>query len=283
MNLGSLYFTNQKVRESGKVYLRSLDIYERLAASNPAQFEPDLAKITMNLGNFYATVQKMGDTEKMYLRSLDIYERLAASNPAQFEPDLAMTLSNFGYFRQENDKLEEARKMYSRVLVLRQKAVANGRTHFLSDLILVYNNMASLRDSFETRGDITSAVSIQIERAECVYALKEVNIDYKLEAASAFDELYQTCFYAKMYQEAAEAAERVLELASSRNWVRTTLGHSHLLRGDWDKAKAVYEEYLKNEPDPAEGKKTLLKDWDDLEKAGVTHPDMEKARAWVRG
>jgi len=27
---------------------------------------------------------------------------------------------------------------------------------------------------------------------------------------------------------------------------------------------------------------TLLKDWDDLEKAGVTHKDMEKARAWVK-
>jgi len=31
-----------------------------------------------------------------------------------------------------------------------------------------------------------------------------------------------------------------------------------------------------------EGKKTLLKDWDALEKAGVTHPDMAKARAWVK-
>jgi tetratricopeptide (TPR) repeat protein len=179
-------------------------------------------------------------------------------------------------------QFEEAKKMYSRAMVLRQKAVAGGQTYFLKDLTLVYNNAMILRDSFASRGDITTAVSIQIERAECMYSLKDLNIDCKLEAASAYNDLYLTCFYAKMYKESAEAAERVLELAPSRNWVRTNLGHSYLLRGDWDKAKKVYEEYLKNEPDPAEAQKTLLKDWDELEKAGVTHPDMAKARKWVK-
>ena len=116
-----------------------------------------------------------------------------------------------------------------------------------------------------------------------MYNLKSIDIDYKLEAASAYNELYLTCFHAKMYKESAEAAERVLELAPSRNWVRPNLGHSYLLTDNWPKAKAIYEEYLKNEFDPAEAKATLLKDWDDLEKAGVTHIDMEKARAWVKG
>ena len=64
--------------------------------------------------------------------------------------------------------------------------------------------------------------------------------------------------------------------------MRTNLGHSHLLRAGWSKAKAVYKEYLKNETDPAEAKKTLAKDWDELEAAGITCPEMGKARAWAK-
>ena len=282
VNLGIFYNAVQKMGEAEKMYLRSLDIYERLAKSNPAQFEPDLARTAMNLGIFYQTVQKMGEAEKMYLRSLEICERLAKSNPAQFEPDLAFVLNNFGYFRQVSGQFEEAKKMYSRGLALRQKAVASGQTYFWDELNRIYQNMASLRDSFERRGEFASAVAIQGERADCMYSLKGINIDYKLEAASAYNELYLTCFYAKMYKESIVAAERILELAPNRNWVRTNLGHAHLLRGEWDKAKAVYEEYLKNEPDSTAAKKILLKDWDDLEKAGVTHKDMEKARAWAK-
>ena len=279
----AIYFAAvQKPVDAETMYLRAFEISERLAKSNPAQFEPDLARTAMNLGIFYQTVQKMGEAEKMYLRSLEICERLAKSNPAQFEPDLAFVLNNFGYFRQVSGQFEEAKKMYSRGLALRQKAVASGQTYFWDELNRIYQNMASLRDSFERRGEFASAVAIQGERADCMYSLKGINIDYKLEAASAYNELYLTCFYAKMYKESIVAAERILELAPNRNWVRTNLGHAHLLRGEWDKAKAVYEEYLKNEPDSTAAKKILLKDWDDLEKAGVTHKDMEKARAWAK-
>ncbi len=77
MNLGLFYRTIQKMSESEKMYLRSLEIYERLVKINLAQFEPDLGLITMNFGVFYCDVQKMSEAEKMYLRSLEIenYER----------------------------------------------------------------------------------------------------------------------------------------------------------------------------------------------------------------
>lgn len=170
------------------MYLRSLEIRERLAKSNPAQFEPDLARTAMNLGLFYSDVQKMGDSEKMYLRSLEVYERLAKSNPSQFEPALARTLGNLSF----------------------------------------------------------------------------------------------SYLFVSKYPQAAAAAERTLTLDSSKNWVRTNLGHSWLLRGEWDKAKAIYNTYIAGEKDPIEAKKTLAKDWDDLEAAGVTNKAVKKARAWLK-
>ena len=67
-----------------------------------------------------------------------------------------------------------------------------------------------------------------------------------------------------------------------QNWIRPNLGHSYLLANDWGKARKVYEEYLKKESDPAEAKKTLVKDWDELESAGITCPEMAMARNWVK-
>ncbi len=227
-------------------------------------------------------VQKMPEAEKMFLRSLDIRERLAKSNPAQFEPELANTLNNFGYFRQVNGQFEEAKKMYSRGLVLRQKAVANGQIYFWNELSRAYWNMESLRDSFELRGDWAAVAAIQSERAACMETLKGIHATAAKRAPQDYGSLSWYCLFARQYPEAKAAAERALTLAPSQIWVFRNLGHSHLLRSEWDKAKQVYEEYLKNETDPAEAKKLLEKDWDDLEKAGVTHKDMEKARKWAR-
>jgi len=281
-NLGDFYYLNQKVEESEKMYLRALSIYEPLALANPKQFEPYLAGIFTNFGNFYCIAQKMAEAEKMYFRSLEIYERLAKSSPMQFEPYLAFTLNNFGYFRQVSGQFGEAKKMYSRGLVLRQKAVANGQTHLLSELGRVYKNMASLRDSFETRKDYATVVNIQYERAACVDSLIRVEASLTEQASQEYGSLSWYCLFARQYPESQAAAERALVLHPTQNWLRTNLGHSYLLRGEWGKAKSAYEEYLKNETDPAEAKKLLEKDWADLEAAGVTHKDMEKARAWVR-
>ena len=287
MSLGNFYYMNYKMAEAEKMLLRSLEIYERLAMANSAQFEPGLARTAMNLGNCYSMNQKMVEAEKMYLRSLDIRERLAKANPAQFEPDLAFTLNNFGAFHVKTGQFEEAKKMYSRGLALRQKAIASGQTYFWDKLYLVYRAMLDLRDSFELRKDWAAVVAIQRELAACMDSL--IHIEASLVEASLpewasqnYGSLSWYCLFARQYPEAQAAALRALDLDPTQNWVRPKLGHSHLLRGDWPQAKTIYEEYLKNEPDPAQAKKTLLKDWDALEKAGITHKDMEKARAWVK-
>jgi len=282
MNLGNFYSDVQKMAEAEKMYLRSLDIYERLAKANPAQFEPDLARTAMNLGIFYKAVQKMAEAEKMYLRSLDIRERLAKANPAQFEPDLAFILNNFGYFKQVTGQWVEAQKMYSRGLALRQKAVASGQTYFWPELNRLYRNMAALRDSFASRGDWAVVVVLERERAACMEALSSAHPTAAENAPQDYGSLSWYCLFAHQYPESQTAAEKALSLDPAQNWIRTNLGHSWLLRGEWDKAKQVYEQYIAGEKDPAEAKSTLLKDWDDLEKAGVTHKDMAKARKWVR-
>ncbi len=238
--LGIYYSAIQNIEKAESFYLRAFEISEHLANINPAQFEPDLALTAMNLGIFYSDVQKMDLSEKMYLRSLEIKERLARSNPAQFEPGLALILNNFGYFQQINRQLEEAKKMYSRAVALRQKAIIEGQIYFKDDLILVYNNMANLCDSFEVQKDYASVISIQLERAECMYQLRHLNPDWASQAADDYNELTWYYLLAKQYKEAESNARKVIEMYPSREWYQNNLAHALLLQRKYQEAENIY-------------------------------------------
>ena len=98
----------------------------------------------------------------------------------------------------------------------------------------------------------------------------------------AYDTLARICILAEKYIQAAESAERAIAIDSTFNAARLNFGHAHLLIGDLKRAKTIYTEYISKETDPAAAKTTLLKDLDDLEAAGVTHPAVAKARAWLK-
>jgi hypothetical protein len=69
-------------------------VYRRLAAQNPAAYEPDLA---MSLNNLSVRLGEAGRREEGLTAIQDavtIYRRLVDQNPAAFEPDLASSLNN---------------------------------------------------------------------------------------------------------------------------------------------------------------------------------------------
>ncbi len=279
MNLGNFYSTVENMSESEKMYQRSLEIYERLAKSNPAQFEAHLARTVMNLGIFYRAIQKLEESEKMYLRSLEICERLVQSNPAQFEPDLTITLNNLGYFYQTNQQFEKAEEMYIKSIILQKRAVAEGFIHLWPDLDLVYNNMASLRDSFINYKDYTSALSIQRERAECMYQLRELNIDWASQAADDYNELTWYYLLAKQYKEAESNARKVIEMYPNREWYQNNLAHALLLQGKYPEAESIY---LKIAAEGITARLPLVQELDKLEKVLGPMPELANARAWLK-
>ncbi|MBC7777311.1 MAG: tetratricopeptide repeat protein [Phycisphaerae bacterium] len=280
INLGVFYGDVQKMGESEKMYLRSLEIYERLAKANPAQFEPDLALTAMNLGIFYNDVQNMWEAEKMYLRSLEIYERLAKVNPAQFEPGLALTAMNLGVFYNDVQNMGEAEKMFLRSLEIYERLAKANPAQFEPNLAFTAMNLGVFYFGVQKMGE---AEKMYLRSLEIYERLAKSNpAQFGPDLAKTLGDISSFYLLVSKCPEAAAAAEKALALDSTQNWVRSNLGHSYLLRGNWDKAKSVYEEYLKNETDPAEAKKTLAKDWDELEAAGITCPEMAKARAWLK-
>jgi len=199
------------------------------------------------------------------------------------EASFLMLLGVF-YFKDKN--MAESEKTYLRALEIYERLVERNPEEYEPDLArtcTLLGNLYFYMGNRKREKDMAESEKMYL-RALGVYERLAKNDPEKFESELIYiyQELSRVCLFIQKYPESQDAAEHLLSLDPSLYAVLTKLGHSHLLRGEWDKARAVYEQYIANEKDPAEAKATLLKDWDDLEKAGVTHKDMEKARAWVK-
>ncbi|MFN0215935.1 MAG: tetratricopeptide repeat protein [Saprospiraceae bacterium] len=110
MNLGNFYKAVQKMAEAEKMYLRSLDILERLAKGNPAQFEPDLAGISQSLGVFYSDNNRQKEAIFILGNGLTIQENLAKKIPAMHTEGLAYILNNLGFAHLKDGDFSNARE-----------------------------------------------------------------------------------------------------------------------------------------------------------------------------
>jgi tetratricopeptide (TPR) repeat protein len=86
-------------------------------------------------------------------------------------------------------------------------------------------------------------------------------------------------------REAIAASLKALKLSpANAAMIKTNLAHSYLLDNQFDKAKAMY---LENRDAQLRGdhqtfNEVVLADFSELEKAGITHPDMEKIKALMQ-
>jgi tetratricopeptide (TPR) repeat protein len=74
----------------------AVDLYRRLAQTNPATFEPNLALALNNLGIWLSNLGRREQALTVTTEAVDAYRRLVQTNPAAFEPDLARVLNSLG-------------------------------------------------------------------------------------------------------------------------------------------------------------------------------------------
>jgi tetratricopeptide (TPR) repeat protein len=87
---------------------QALELYRRLAADNPAAFEPDLASA---LNNLSVDLSNLGRGEQALHASdeaVKLYRSLVAASPAAFEPDLASALNNLSVHLSDLGRREPA-------------------------------------------------------------------------------------------------------------------------------------------------------------------------------
>ncbi|MDR7384699.1 tetratricopeptide repeat protein [Promicromonospora iranensis] len=132
---------------------RAVRIYERLAASDPDRFEPDLARTLTELGERSAGVGHPGDALRTTQRAVQIYERLATTNPERFVPDLARTLAHLGrrhsHLGRPGDALDPTRRavdIYGRLAVSDPDRFRPDLADSLADLGVWYGQLERAHD-----------------------------------------------------------------------------------------------------------------------------------------
>ncbi len=143
-NLGNLYQKTQRHAEAEESYREALALYRKLAAANPAAYEPDLAATLNNLGILYRNTQRHAEAEEAYREALALYRKLAAANPAAYEPDVAMTLNNLGILYRNTQRHAEAEESYREALALYRKLAAANPAAYEPDLAATLNNLGIL-------------------------------------------------------------------------------------------------------------------------------------------
>jgi tetratricopeptide (TPR) repeat protein len=113
-NLGSHYSDLGMRKEALEAGQRAVEIYERLAESDPGAFLPDLAMSLNNLGNRYSYLGMRKEALEAGQRAVEIRERLAESDPGAFLPDLAMSLGAIGTSYSTDGQHENAHNAFLR-------------------------------------------------------------------------------------------------------------------------------------------------------------------------
>ena len=128
--------------------LETVQIYRRLAQTDQAAFEPELARALSNLCLLLSRLQQWDEAVAVAEEAARIYRDLAAADPAPYEPELAWALNNLSAgladLYQRQDALpyaEEAVSIYRRL--------ATDRRFDQADLAWALNNLGFLLEELQ--------------------------------------------------------------------------------------------------------------------------------------
>ncbi len=301
-NLGILLSDNQAFAAAEAAYREALNIQRALAEKNPDAFLPDVAGSLNNLGLLLYANQAFADAEAAFREALNIRRALAEKNPRRFNHEFSSTANNLVFFYQA--RMQHSLEVSDRVEALALLAASEEKLAiYPADLPAVKKYLGQierLRAWFETITEAELKVQALEKRMEQesdptrqAELLEEiVRLLERLQAASPEDaslaaRLSGACgnlswhaLFARQWEQAEAAARRGLALDPSQEWIHTNLAAALLFSGKWEEAQAIYATW---KAEPYDGERSwqqaFLDDLEELEKAGVTCPDVERARA----
>jgi hypothetical protein len=196
-------------------------IRRRLAESNPARFEPDLAQSLNNLSN---RLSDTGDREGALAaiqEAAELYHRLAKANPARFEPDLATSLNNLSIRLSDTGDTAGALAAIQEAVAIRRRLAEASPAQFEPYLAQSLNNLSlHLSDT----GDTAGALAAIQEATEFYRRLAEANpARYEPDLALSLNNLSSglsatgnTAGALAAIQEAVEIYRRLAEATPAR-------------------------------------------------------------------
>lgn len=292
-SLGITYESQHHIAKAISAYEERLAIYMHLAKANPQTFGLDLGQSYYTLGTVYRKTLRFQQGNK-YFQLADSSFQLSPQTPRReayiedarywihklAEVDiLSQTLDERGMTFYEAKQYDSAQVYFQRA-VTAYEALPKGRLNMraIYQASFTYEHLNRLSKTPQLRYDYQRMIAQLREQA---FAAHPENAD--VQAKLGFAHVYLSWFalFVEKYGEAERSAKRTLELSPSSVSVMSSLALAYLFQGKYAESEDIFRTYA-DQAWPHDRHETFreafLADIDELEQAGISHPDMEKIR-----
>ncbi len=254
-SFGNFYSDQSNFPAAKLAYFEALKIFKGLAKTEVPVYEPDIARTQLYLGNLYYNNKDYLGAEPAFLEALEIYKRLARINPGTYDSDVTITEANLRdtYLRRKLKKIDELE------LKISNATVNNAKINLIIEIIREYHLLINSGDSV-----LADELGISYGNLAWLQLLEKQFANAEQSAREALNP--QTFKKNEGYD-------------ASVMWVgNANLALALLFQGKYGEAEKIYNA-LKDKPyEKGTYKDTFLADLNELEKAGITHPDVVKIR-----
>jgi len=273
--------TKLKLFDSSEAnYREALNIFKYLSETEPEVYEPYKADVFSHLATLQLELKQFDTSESNYLEALKIRRKLAKTNPIVHNSELARLVSNIARLEDQINQNEKAEAYYYEALNLFKELAKSNPVVYNYDVALTSNNFAT----FYFKMKLYDRAEINYKEALKLYneSQKSNNQEFKKEISEILGSLSYTQILNKQFKKAESSALKGIATDSTQQWIQTNLAIALLFQGKYEEAKKIYEK-LKDKEYPNDVSKTFkvvfLEDLYELEKEGITHPDVIKIRA----
>ena len=279
------YMNTLKLEGGKENYEKLYELYERKAMADTTDFG-----LVFECASFFQNQNRFKTSEYMYYICLRIARSLYISNPDAYLPYVAMTLNNLANLHSNLNRYVESEKEYVEALEIYRKLSTQNPDAYLPDVATTLNNLASLHYNLNRYVESEKENDEALEIYRNLYTLEPDT--YLSNIMNTLGSLSYKKLLAKQFDKAALAASEAINLCKEKNvkeeeysWIYTNLAHALLFQNKFNDAKNLYLEW-KDKTYPQDTTKTFkyyfLQDLDELEKAGITHPDIAKIRELLK-
>jgi len=311
LNWGDFLTNNKYISRAKKPLEEALVIYRVFAKQSPDFYLPDVANSLNKLGLWFCANIKLDSALIFFKESLYIYEQLANKNPKNYNievstmninisivygellknsGDMSLKVIGLGFVEDANQRLMAYADEYSGVKINREKIkkLKNFFKEFNQSTFKLNQKLKYLivlEEQNKVEKDIHQRV---VRQEEIIDILNDIekdmpnNQDIKKEISNRYGTLSWYQIFDKQFAVAEQSARKGLNKDSNLEWISTVLSISLLYQGKWEEAELIYINLKDKKNGNLTYKESFLMDLDALEKEGITHPDVQKARALLK-
>lgn len=278
------------VKKGGLELRSALEILKRLSGKDPSNMELQsyLLHTQLQIAGALNTLEQFSESAAEAREVLTTAERMANQDPKNVllvQPLIPIAHYLIGFALKEQGKLDQSMKeVIIGIGLLKRLAEQDPSNALLNGLVADNGDMLSEIYVAQKRyKDALQALTTSQEVIKSLINRFPKNQSYKGTLAINYNEVAWVFLHIKRSNEAIGIASKAIELDPQKKSLKRNLAHAYLLANQFDNAKTVY---LNNKdvklPDGRTFTEAVLKDYRDLRKAGINHPDMKKIERLLR-